>query len=327
MAENSKIEWTDHTFNPVRGCTKVSPGCLNCYAERLVCNRLKGEWGPGAERKVASEAMWKEPVKWNKAAKEAARDWSARARIHGIAAGLEPRRPRVFCASLADWLDHEWPTHARVRLLNLIEATPNLDWLLLTKRPEAWNARLLECASQSPLALRWLDCEAPNNVWVGTSVEDQTRADQRIPELLYIPARVRFLSMEPLLGPVDLRPFDPTMKCRLPVSWLLSGCSEERIDWVIVGGESGPGAREFCIDHAADIVSQCEKAGVPVFVKQLGAFPVTSNANLHDWPDDVTLEAHGEGFAAARIILKDRRKGGDMSEWPEALQVRQFPVL
>ena len=304
MGANSKIQWTDHTFNPVRGCTKVSPGCLNCYAEKLVVNRLGGEWGPNGRRDIAAESKWKEPLKWNRLA-DLFLQCESGCRFQSTVAGLEgfcpecgdPQadtvRPRVFCASLADWLDERWPTEIRARLLNLIEATPNLDWQLLTKRPQAWSARLHECASQSPLARRWLDGEAPANVWVGTSVEDQTRADERIPELLSIPARVRFLSMEPLLGPVDLTRIpwaaDPVVPgaprtCLTPTAAMLGSAGRPDIDWVIIGGESGPGARPFSVDHAAEIVQQCENAGVPCFVKQLGVFPITSNANLHDWP-------------------------------------------
>lgn len=264
MAKHSKIEWTTHTFNGWRGCTKVSPGCKHCYAEKLVTQRLKGEWGPGAPRQLASDAMWREPLKWDREAAEEQRDWSARARIHGIAAGLQPTRPRVFCSSLADVFDHEVPIEWRVRLFDLIEATPHLDWLLLTKRPESWSARLHEAASASPFALRWLNGQAPANVWMGTSVEDQPRADERVPELLRIPARVHFISGEPLLGPVNLEPW---LKVQRDFA-LTTDCP--RIDWVIGGGESGTDARPMHIAWPRSLRDQCAAAGVPFLFKQWG---------------------------------------------------------
>lgn len=333
MGEHTKIQWCDHTFNPVRGCTKVSPGCLNCYAEKIVVNRLGGEWGANGRRDIAAESKWREPLKWNKAAGDVEAFHRSETPLHDEGELAPYVRPRVFCASLADWLDHEWPLAARVRLLNLIESTPNLDWLLLTKRPRSWHARMLECASQSKLAALWVNGEAPANVWLGTSVEDQTRADERIPELLAIPARVRFLSMEPLLGPVDLTRVDEDPSGRLDALAGLTFCKGRNepakhasLDWVIVGGESGPGARETCIDHIEDVVIQCDSADVPVFVKQLGAVPFTTNANRYDWDVGVMLEAHGTEAAGARLVVTDR-KGGDMSEWPEQLQIRDFPTV
>jgi protein gp37 len=263
MAKNSKIEWTTHTFNGWRGCTKVSPGCKNCYAEKLVTTRLKGEWGPGAPRQLASDAMWREPLKW---------DREAAAQIEMLRPGMSRvdfplSRPRVFCSSLADVLDHEVPTAWRVRLFALIEATPHLDWLLLTKRPESWSARLHEAASASPFAFRWLNGEVPANLWFGTSVEDQQRADERIPELLSIPARVRFLSCEPLLGPVQIF----TAFGHLIDRFRCLGVPEvKQIHWVICGGESGPNARPMQPNWAWSLRDQCEDAGVPFLFKQWG---------------------------------------------------------
>ena len=235
MGENSKIEWCHHTFNPWIGCTKVSPGCANCYAEKSTRARvLRSEghetWGKGAKRSLTSEANWKQPLKWNERA--------ARTRVgipgnHLVKIGtmdgkvmftdvtcpsggvmppadweaLPKFRPRVFCASLSDWLDDEVPIEWLGRLLKLIRDTPHLDWLLLTKRPQNWQARLHKVSEhlknqQQPHAVvdAWLDGHAPANVWIGTTMEDQTRADERIPVLLNIPATVRFLSCEPLLS-------------------------------------------------------------------------------------------------------------------------------
>ena len=203
MGSNSKIEWCDHTFNPWMGCTKVSDGCKHCYAEQLMDKRWgKVQWGPQGKRVKTSDANWAEPLRWNKQAGEL-----------GI-------RYRVFCASLADVFEHKdaqpemdvW----RAELFALMLETPNLDWMLLTKRPE--NVRtMLRAAGEwwfqkAPTTydvklLRWVhhgERFAPANVWIGTSVENQEQADSRILALLNIPAKVRFLSMEPLLGSVDL---------------------------------------------------------------------------------------------------------------------------
>jgi protein gp37 len=339
MGANTNIEWCDHTFNPWEGCTKVSPGCAHCYAETRNARWHGGtapNWGKGAPRRRTSVANWAKPRAWNR---------EEGAKIVGHAEFVANRRPRVFCASLADWLDDEVPVGWREDLLNLIRATSQLDWLLLTKRPEQWRQRIEEVIEFSAIpdeddtttttsdwCLDWLNGKAPANVWIGTTVEDQQRADERIPALLQIPARVRFLSCEPLLAPVNLcNVNDDGTGCDDVLRGLAfcDGRNEpaetgRKLDWVIVGGESGPGARPFVLEHAWDIVMQCERAGVACFVKQLGAQPITTNANLYDWPDDTTLEQHGTEFAGARVILRDR-KGGDIAEWPEQFQVQQFP--
>lgn len=290
MAENSKIEWCDHTFNPWRGCTKVSPGCANCYAETLSKRHpsVLGEWGKGKPRVLASQAMWQQPRKWE----------AAQARHQAFMNGTA-ERPRVFCASLADWLDIEVPDLWLTRLLELIGQTPNLDWLLLTKRPELWSIRMGDVIGSSgahaedalwphegaALAEDWVvRGNAPPNVWLGTSVEDQTRADERIPQLLQIPAKVRFLSCEPLLGPVDLRLND-----EFPSS---DGCYEDArhgLHWVIAGGESGPHARPMHPDWARSLRDQCQAASVPFLFKQWGnhlpVCPFYGNDDEHDGLD------------------------------------------
>lgn len=211
----TKIEWTDFTFNPWIGCTKVSAGCKNCYAEADMDKRRgRAKWGDAGTRSTTSPSYWRQPFKWNQQTK------------------VEGERRRVFCASLADvfedWqgqvIDASgqliwWPVHEinsltfdnykvrltdayavatlhllRQKLFRIIESTPHLDWLLLTKRPENIMRMVPE---------RWR-LIFPENVWIGTSVEDQTAADERIPHLLTVPAKVRFLSCEPLLGPLDL---------------------------------------------------------------------------------------------------------------------------
>jgi len=334
--KNSHIQWCDHTFNPWIGCTIKSPGCFNCYAWAMNRRFADGvNWGKGAPRRRTSPHYWNDPRRWDKLQQIEEAD----ARVVGRVA--RPR-PRVFCASLADWLDDEVPIEWLADLLQLIHETPNLDWLLLTKRPENWRERILRalahvegidygCAdawegdAQTTLGIWLNDWTAtdgtgiPDNVWIGTTVEDQARADERIPLLLQIPAKIRFLSCEPLLGPVDISAHRPRISKTLDSQLLLP-------DWVICGGESGPGARPFFVEWAWDIFLQCRRAGVPFFMKQLGAHVRTSNANALDWPEHVTFTEveNDPAFAAARVGLTDK-KGGDMADFPEELRVREFP--
>lgn len=243
MAANTKIEWADHTFNPWVGCSKVSAGCANCYAEEMMDKRYgRAQWGDNGTRVRTSDANWKKPLQWNKAA---------------AAAG---ERHRVFCASLADvFEDRDELKSWRDDLFRLILATPNLDWLLLTKRPE--NVRRM---------MPFHNCELPlPNVWIGTSVENQEQADKRIPELLMIPAKVRFLSIEPLLGQVDLKLWQSE---GLPIDAEPFRERADLLHWVIVGGESGRDARPMHPDWVRSIRDQCQAADVPFFFKQWGEF-------------------------------------------------------
>lgn len=253
MAKETNIEWCDATFNPWMGCAKVSPGCANCYAEVSTPVRaLRGQgrelWGKGAERKRTQ--TWGEPIKWNRQAP------------NDIA--WEDHRPRVFCASLSDWLDGEVPIQWLADLLKLIHDTPNLDWLLLTKRPENWSDRLHSVVAHTNEidveVSGWLDGYAWGNVWIGTTVEDQKRANERIPKLLEIPAHVRFLSCEPLLESVDLD---------VAGAWMNCPDGSGGISWVIVGGESGHKKRPFNADWARSIKRDCEIANVAFFMKQI----------------------------------------------------------
>ena len=237
MGENSKIEWTHHTFNPWWGCMKVSDGCANCYAETFAKRTGHSIWGPATttQRRTFGDKHWAEPLKWNDEAEKAG------------------ERRRVFCASMADVFEEHPQLHAeRMRLWELIQRTPWLDWLLLTKRPEnvGWFA-----------PTRWQTDGYPGNVWIGTSVENQAMADKRIPILATIPAAVRFLSCEPLLGPLDL------------ATWFYSMMTDDyscAIDWVIVGGESGPKARPMSPDWVRSVRDQCNGAGVAFHFKQWG---------------------------------------------------------
>ena len=226
--KDSPIAWTENTFNPWRGCQKVSPGCANCYAEAMSRRNpaVLGRWGDQGTRVIATDA-WLHPPKWNREAK---------------AAG---QRKKVFCASLADVFEDRPELIApRRRLFDLIGQTPNLDWQLLTKRPENFAA-----------LLPWWTTNLPANVWLGVTAEDQPRAEERLPLLASAPAVVRFVSCEPLLAPVDL------------TCWLATG----GLNWVIVGGESGNRRRPMELAWLEAIVGQCRAFSIPVFVKQDGA--------------------------------------------------------
>jgi len=240
MAENSEISWTTHTFNPLWGCTKISPACTNCYAATLA-GRFGVGWGPKAERRTFGEAHWNEPRKWDR--KAAAR---------GV-------RERVFCASMADvWEDHPaWETE-RPKLWALIEATPNLDWLLLTKRPE--NIRRF-----APEAW-YFGSGFPSNVWLGATVESQDYVD-RIHDLLFARARVHFVSCEPLLGPLRLDDIHVRGG-----NYSALRVYPKHLDLVIAGGESGHGARPSHPDWFRSLRDQCVRAGVAFHFKQWGAW-------------------------------------------------------
>lgn len=245
MAENSKIEWTHHTFNPWIGCQKVGPGCDHCYAEAMMDTRLgRVDWGPHASRSRTSASYWQQPRKWDREA---------------AAAG---ERRRVFCASLADVFDnHNSITSGwRGDLWHLIARTPYLDWLLLTKRPGNIPDMLPDGYGAPAWGSGW------PNVWLGCTITSQAEADRDIPKLLSVPAQVRFLSMEPLLGPVDIeRVYMDRVDCAFGETASMHG-----LDLVIVGGESGPRARPMHPDWARSLRDQCIAAGVAFFFKQWG---------------------------------------------------------
>ncbi|MCX4598296.1 phage Gp37/Gp68 family protein [Streptomyces sp. NBC_01549] len=280
MGDHTGIEWTDKTFNPWWGCARISPGCRNCYADATARRWGHDVFNRGGQRRMLSDAYWRKPHAWNR---EAQRSGTP---------------VRVFTASMADvFEDHPQVTDARKRLWQLIEQTPWLRWQLLTKRPE-------NIAAMAPWSGVW-----PDHVWIGTSVEDQRRADERIPLLLQVNARVRFLSCEPLVQQLDLEPYlaqrhhvtDPYQDT--PEGAVVDGMQRTgdqwtrvaRINWVIVGGESGPKARTMDPQWARHVVRQCSDAGVPAFVKQMGS-------------------TFGES------------KGADMATWPLDLRVREFPT-
>jgi protein gp37 len=241
MAKDSKIEWTHHTFNPWWGCERVSAACKNCYAETWAHRLGLDLWRKGAPRRIMSDEYWRQPLKWNKEV---------------AAVG---RRDRVFCASMADVFEDRADLSApRERLWRLIAQTPNLDWLLLTKRPQHVGALV-------PWSASW-----PDNVWLGTTVENQRWAQKRIPLLLEQPAKVLFLSCEPLLGPLNLVP------------WLAPANGRRTVNWIITGGESGHRARPMSPDWARALRDQCEAFRVPFLFKQWGNWaPVNGPTNGH----------------------------------------------
>lgn len=245
MGADSNISWTDHTFNPWIGCARVSPGCTNCYAEARNDRYGEGLWGKRAPRRVTSDANWRKPIKWDRDAATA-----------GSPAF-------VFCASLADVFEDRDDLDApRERLWELIDATPHLIWMLLTKRPENVADRVpLPWIGNTYADPRW-----PQHVWLGTTVEDQARADERLPTLALIPAPVRFVSCEPLLEPVDLAYHlgadDPQAAYDDP--------NGPTIDWLICGGESGPKHRPFELGWARQLLDQCCDGDIPFWFKQVG---------------------------------------------------------
>lgn len=339
MGKDTGIPWTDHTFNMTWGCTKISLGCANCYADVWAARWGLDLWGANP-RRLFGPKHWAEPLKWQAAAK---RD--------GV-------RRRVFTSSMADvFEDHPAIDAERPKLWDLIRKTPDLDWQLLTKRANRIAANLPD---------DWGD--GWPNVWLGVSVENQATADERIPHLLKIPAAVRFLSVEPLLGPVDLSSWlgsywcnackahsdDPAIVAHCPncgheADWNSGedpcpGCGEQveselvcprcgidggnggldhnecweqesGISWAIFGGESGPDARPCDLAWIRDGVRRCQAAGVAPFVKQWGSNPVRC---LYEpgWTGPLP---------PASVFLRDP-KGGDPAEWPEDVRVREFPA-
>ncbi|MFM0155694.1 phage Gp37/Gp68 family protein [Paraburkholderia sediminicola] len=267
MSENSKIEWCDHTFNPWIGCTAISPGCANCYA---------AAWAKRYGRDFADRTRtktWAEPIRWNAQHAEFFAE-------HG-------RRQRVFCASLADVFDNTVDPAWRADLFDLIEKTPSLDWLLLTKR----IGNVMSMISETAQYQFDLDClekpHLPDNVWLGATIVNQEEAERDIPKLLAVSARVRFLSMEPLLGPVNFEGMFASSDVRDRTNVL------EALDWVIVGGESGKDGRPMHPDWARNIRDQCEAAGTKFLFKQWGEWapgencggPMKRTERVADWWD------------------------------------------
>lgn len=354
----SRIEWTQKTWNPVRGCSRVSPGCDHCYAmgqaRRFDHGPGSGAYGGLTRRRKSDGAV----------------DWSGRVRFvpEQLDVPLRRKKPTVWFVNSMSDLFHDGLTNEQIAaVFGVMAACPQHTFQVLTKRAERMR-RWFEWAADSPApsglcafyASSWLDGTAhagtpltkdPNgwplrNVWLGVSAEDQQRADERIPHLLATPAAVRFVSAEPLLGRIDLHKYVGNFcECGIPQEpcddWRAGRCrlAKPRLDWVIAGGESGPKARPCAIEWIESVVAQCKAADVACFVKQLGSRVVSEHrtctedemrtfvsAKLDDWTPGPHDQAPNGEFWAWRAGLV-HRKGGDPGEWPQSLNVRQMPEV
>ena len=273
MGANSSIEWTHHTFNPWWGCLKVSEACKNCYAEAWAKRVGSEVWGKSAPRRFFGEKHWSEPFRWNKNA------------------ASEGTRMRVFCASMADvFEDRSDLCEPRRHLWHVINSTPHLDWLLLTKRPENVASMVL-----------WTE-DWPENVWLGTTAETQANADKRIPYILDTGARVKFISAEPLLGPLDIRRY-----------------LDRGLGWVITGGESGPRSRPSSPSWFTGLQRQCFGSDVPFHFKQWGDWKpivdgIVSDERRARAADDGTVMFRYGKRAAGRELY-----GREWSEVPKVI--------
>lgn len=290
MGKDTSIQWTDHTFNPWWGCEKVSKGCANCYAETHANRFFDNLWGQGSERRFLKDRYWDEPWKWN------------------AAAFREGRKELVFCASMADvFEDRPELLPWRRRLWSMIEVTTSIVWQLTTKRPE----NIVHLVPE-----KWFD-EWPDNVWLLTSVEDQESYEKRRYEMIGLDAPVRGLSIEPLLGPINLQ-----------LDHLVPGGHEmiwgDVFDWAIIGGESGHDARPCNALWVLDLVLQCDRVRLPPFVKQLGHHAIVAEAStlLETFPRKTPFSMVND--YDVRLHLADA-KGGDPAEWSYLLRRREFP--
>lgn len=415
MSANSSIEWTDRTWNPVRGCSRVSEGCRNCYAERIAARFSRSiDDIPGPRIGQTHDAFhgFAEPT-------PAGPRWTGRVELidDKLREPLTWRTPaRVFVNSMSDLFHENLLDDAIDKVFAVMALAPQHTFQVLTKRADrmhdyfaklpgmqrlariAYEAGMIsgkvvlgqggEIAWSATPSTRTIERDGSwqfpawplPNVWLGVSVEDQENADKRIPELLQTPAAVRFVSAEPLLGEVDLGLSSATCACcpRWASRWVSVPCmviadfpmclqpqfrnrfvrpgihratsnphgalsvngiglrpsdfeALPSLDWVIVGGESGPGARPFDLEWGQSAVNQCRVANVPVFVKQFGAVPLVPACRQTHWdyrfvnrPEEKRFTAHDQ--KSWRMHLADS-KGGDMSEWPKSLRVREFPRL
>lgn len=364
MSTGTRIEWTDASWNPVVGCTPVSPGCLNCYAATFAARGLHQSYVGLTVRRKREGGRGTRAVF----------NGTVRCLPERLTEPLHWRKPRrVFVNSMSDLFHEAVPFEFIDKVFAVMALCPQHTFQVLTKRPERMAEYTTDRLRPGP---KWHFVSAvidqlqamgvgkddlPGdfiepawplpNVWLGTSTEDQKAADERIPHLLRCPAAVRFLSCEPLLGPVHLgtakalpifRYADQPIRSYCGATGRLIGVHPELagrwqrhdgnmqpwVDWVIAGGESGANARPCDVAWIRSIVAQCKAAGVPVFVKQLGSKPYDLPANINAWP------VGDAGRGIAEVTLGGRRyicpamedpKGGDWSEWPEDLRVREFP--
>lgn len=331
--KTTHIAWCDSTINFWSGCTKVSPGCAHCYAEARDKRHLieaQDHWGQGAPRLKHKGAV-KAALALNR------QPWICDE--CGLATSDKPEsdwpcedcrcktfhRRRIFSLSLGDWLDAEVPIEWLAEMLDTIRQCPDVTWILCTKRPELFFDRVNQAINCNlgndylNFLANWTNGDViPKNIILLTSVENQATADQRIPELLKIPAACCGLSVEPMLGPIDLsyytgwRADHAKRGLTGPLGDALGRLTDvPGIDWAIFGGESGDQARPCNVQWIRDGLKQCQAAGVPVFVKQIGRDP--------QWSDQDMAERWYEKLS--------HPKGGDPAEWPADLRIRQFPKL
>jgi protein gp37 len=287
MGAETKIQWCHSTFNPWWGCVEDGPECDRCYARAFAKRTGNAVWGHDSPRRFFGEKRWKEPLKWNREAEEAG------------------ERRRVFCGSMMDVCERRNDAVGaqmdaeRAKLWALIERTPWLDWLLLTKRPQNFPA---------VVPSSWMKDGFPLNVWTGTTAGNQPGWDKRVKYLERLPVGITFVSCEPLLGPIDMGEHAPS--------------------WLIVGAESGGGARDCWLGWMRDLIRQCRDRETAPFVKQLGRSPFDQTAP----GDEVAVNGRRVTWAKMdddtsvrfRLRLVDQ-KGGDIAEFPPELQVREFP--
>lgn len=317
----TKIEWADFSFNPWHGCTKVSEGCKNCYAEGITTRFGGNHFGPGSTRKPMTNTYWEKPYKWNEKAKK------------------DGKPALVFCASMADVFEgHPETITPLVRLFSVIFYTPHLRWLLLTKRPgniKPLIAKVIDATAEENVRdwlCEWLKGIAPENIWIGTSIENQHR-ESRIDELCKVPARVRFLSIEPLLGS-----FEIGLAGTAPANWS-NGYKMvwQMINWVIVGGESGYLARPMHPDWVRQIRDECQSFGIPFLFKQWGEwFPFYDrDKDDPDWrsiPKEtpsvkrINLSG-GDGFHGERVVYFRRAGKKESGRLLDGREHNEFPTF
>lgn len=335
MGDRTKISWCDSSWNPLRGCSRISAGCENCYAEKQA-GRFSGPGGAyeGLTRKTSKGVRWTgqimevphkldEPIRWRK-----------------------PRR--IFVDSMSDLFHKNVSDEYIDRVFAVMALSPQHTFQVLTKRPERmrdymlglselgrWGRWLKSCAQIRPDG-ELFGWPLPH-VQLGVSIEDQPAADERIPLLLATPAAVRFVSAEPLLGELNLRSFFAhSIRCEFGGhSMGHDPCHCPRLHWVIVGGESGPGARPCLVESIRDIRDQCVAAKVPLFIKQTGSIPVIREARDHhdelaifgEWPDGARFgNPTGDKALSGRVANLKHPAGADPTEWPEDLRVQQYPT-
>ena len=296
------IAWTDETINPIVGCSRVagSPGCERCYAATAA-----------KTARLQQFPQYQKVAKWNGTVEFVENQLDRLLRWK--------KGKRIFLCSMADMFHENVPFEWIEQIFSTIEDFPQHTFQILTKRPE----RMIEFFdwyiarnSDHSVGLQW---SIPDNIWLGVSCENQAMADKRIPLLMKIPAKVRFLSCEPLLEPINLSKFLPIEWSEIAEDWIESWpgigsySTNDYPSWVIAGGESGAGSRPCHIDWIRDIASQCQSAKVPVFIKQLGSNAIASSPYV-----DGVAKSH------YKLKLKDR-KGADINEFPEDLRIQQFP--